>query len=454
MRLAWLVAPALAACTAVGCGAGTKAGGRPLPHPIVLSIANHETEGRDLAEYVAAVEGLSNGSIRLERHEEWRSALADYDRATVADVRAGRIDLAKIAVRSLDTVGVTDFQPLMAPFLVDSIALERTVLASPLGDEMLAGLARAGVVGVAVVPGEPRRPFGQRRRFVAPTAYRGAVFGIGPSNISRETLEALGAKPRTYIPPLPYAFDGAELDLATIEGQGYATSVTSLTGNVALWPRAFVVVANPKVFAKLTTGQREILRTAGREALAPAIRRLQTEERDEAGILCRRDHVTLLQATSRELAELRAAVRPVYATLERSAVTRTRIRQIESMKRRLPPETAVRCGLPGAARQRSATPFDGTWEMTADARYGIDAGRYRLVLRHGRWRFDHLSAPKWGGTGVFSVRGGDTLRVHFSDGSDGVYRWNVFRETLTLHYTREHLGAPNPTYAPWHRVGR
>lgn len=452
MRLAWLVAPALA-CAAVGCGGGTKAGGRPLPHPIVLSIANHETEGRDLAEYVAAVDRLSEGSIHLERHEGWRSALADYDRATLADVRAGRIDLAKIAVRSLDTVGVTDFQALTAPFLVDSIALERTVLASPLGDEMLAGLARAGVAGVAVVPGEPRRPFGQRRRFVAPSAYRGAVFGIGPSILSRKTLEALGARPRTYIPPLPYAFDGAELDLATIEGQGYATSVTSLTGNVVLWPRAFVVVANRKVFARLTTEQREILRTAGREALAPAIRRLGIEEHDEASILCRRDQLTPLQATTRELAELRAAVRPVYATLERSAVTRARIRQIESMKRRLPPETPVRCGLPGA-RQRSTTPLDGTWEMTADARYGIDGGRYSLVLRHGRWRFNHLSAPKWGGLGVFSVRGGDTLRVHFSDGSDAIYRWNVFRETLTLRYTSEHLGAPNPTYAPWHRVGR
>jgi hypothetical protein len=342
----------------------------------------------------------------------------------------------------------------MAPFLVDSIALERKVLASPLADEMLAGLDRAGVVGVAVVPGEPRRPFGQRRRFVAPSAYRGALFGIEPSKLSRETFEALGARPRTYVPGnLPYALDGAELDLATIEGQGDATSVTTLTGNVVLWPRAFVIVANRKVFASLTTQQRETLRDAGREALGPATRRLRIEERDEAGILCGRDHLTFLQATSRELAELRAAVRPVYARLERSAVTRARIRQIESMKRRLPPETPVRCGLPGA-RQRTTASLDGTWEMTADARYGIDAGRYRLVIRHGRWRFNHLSAPKWGGTGVLFVRGDDTLRVHFSDGSDAIYRWSVFRETLTLRYTSEHLGAPNPTYAPWHRASR
>jgi TRAP-type C4-dicarboxylate transport system substrate-binding protein len=453
MRLAWLFAPALA-CVAVGCSGGTKAGGPPLTHPIVLSIANHETQGRDLAEYVAAVNRLSRGSIHLEHREGWRGPQVDYDRATVADVRAGSIDLAKIAVRSLDTVGVTDFQALTAPFLVDSIALERTVLASPLADEMLAGLARAGVVGVAVLPGEPRRPFGQRRRFLGPSDYRGAVFGIRPSNLSVETLEALGARPRSYIPgDLPYAFDGAELDLATIEGHGWDTSVTSLTGNVVLWPRAFVVVANRKVFARLTAEQREILRMAGREALAPAIRRLRIEERDEGGILCRRRRLRLVQGTQPELAALRAAVRPVYAALERSAVTRARIRQIESMKRRSSPEPPVGCGLP-LARQRSTTPLDGTWEMTADARYGIDAGRYRLILRHGHWRFSHLSAPKWGGSGVFAVRGRDTLGVHSEDGGDAIYRWNVFRETLTLRYTSERVGAPNPTYGPWHRVGR
>jgi TRAP-type C4-dicarboxylate transport system substrate-binding protein len=453
MRLAWLVAPTLA-CAAVGCGGGTKAGGRPLKHPIVLSIANHETEGRDLAEYVAAVNRLSEGSIHLERREGWRDAQVDYDRATLADVRAGRIDLGKIAVRSLDTVGVTDFQALTAPFLVDSIALERTVLASPLADEMLAGLARAGVVGVAVLPGEPRRPFGQRRHFVSPSEFRGAVFGIGPSILSLETLEALRARPRSYNPAdLPYAFDGAELDLATIEGHEYDTSATSLPGNVVLWPRAFVVVANRKVFARLTAEQREILRRAGREALDPAIRRLRIEESDEGGILCRRRRLRLVQATQPELAALRAAVRPVYTTLKQSTVTRARIRQIESMKRRSPSEPPVGCGLP-LARQRSTTPLDGTWEMTADARYGIDAGRYRLVLKHGVWRLSHLTKPKWGGSGAFAVRGGDTLRVHSEGGGDAIYRWNVFRETLTLRYTSERVGAPNPTFAPWHRVGR
>src|ERR687887_384957 len=116
MRSAWLVLPVVA-FAAVGCSGGTKAGGRPLEHTIVLTIANHETNDRDLAEYGAAVNLLSDGSISLERREGWRAPEVDYDRGTVADVRAGKVDLAKIAVRSFDTLGVSRFQALMAPFL-------------------------------------------------------------------------------------------------------------------------------------------------------------------------------------------------------------------------------------------------------------------------------------------------------------------------------------------------
>ena len=452
MRLAWLVL-LVVALAAVGCSGGTKAGGRALEHTIVLTIANHETGDRDLAEYSAAVNRLSDGSIRLDRREGWRGPEVDYDRGTVADVRAGKVDLAKIAVRSFDTLGVSSFEALTAPFLVDSVGLEQEVLASPLADEMLAGVSRLGVVGVAMLPGEPRRPFGQRRRFLALSDYRGALFGIRPSLVSSATLRALGATPRGYVSEdLPYSFAGAELDLATIEGSGYDTSVTSVTENVVFWPRAFVVVANRAVFTRLTAGQREILRKAGREALAPAIARLRTEDLAEAGILCRRDQLTFVKATRGQLASLRAAVRPVYASLERNGKTRSLIREIAAMKRRSPPARPLNCGRP-LPREGAATPLDGTWEMTAGRAHGIDAGRYRLVLKRGKYRFLHLSPPRWGGPGVFSLRG-NTVVLRAADGEENVYRWNVYRDTLTLEYTPEKIGAPNATFAPWHRVGR
>jgi TRAP-type C4-dicarboxylate transport system substrate-binding protein len=475
MRIAWLLLPALA-LAAVGCSGGTKAGGQRQEETVILSIASHDFADRGLAEYIAAVGRLSDGSIRFELKEGWRLEDLDSDRGTVADVEVRKIDLAKVAVGSLDTLGVKDFQAVMAPFLVDGLALEERLLTSDLPAHMLVGAGRLGVRGVAMLPGEPRRPFGLTRSLIDASDYRHAVIGVVPSLVSARTLRALGATTRAYLPwdlP-PWEFDGAELDLLTLERNRYDGPSSSLTANVAFWPRAFVVVANRNVFADLAPHQRDVLVEAGREAIGPAVARLRTEDRQEAAILCRRGRLAVVLATPADIATLRAAVRPVYAELERDPQTRSFIRAIEAMKRRSPAAEASQCPRQRARRERArgemptrekvATPVDGIWEMSATRAQVIDvthspfgseadAGHYRLVLRRGRASGSHLDEPRWRTTGVFGVQA-DVIRFTWEN-EVAFYRWNVYRDTLTLRFLpgRER-GAPNPTFAPWHRVGR
>jgi TRAP-type C4-dicarboxylate transport system substrate-binding protein len=475
MRSAWLLLAAVA-LAAVGCRSGTKAGGQREDETITLSIASHDFADRDLAEYIAAVGRLSHGSIRLELKEGWRLEDVNSDRGTVADVEAGKIDLAKVSVGSLDTLGVKDFQAVTAPFLVDGLALEERLLTSDLPARMLVGVGRLGVRGVAVLPGEPLRPFGLTHRLLEASDYRDAVVGTAPSLVSAQTLRALGATTRAYRPRdlPPWEFDGADLDLLTLERDQYDGPGSSLTANVAFWPRAFVVVANSNVLAKVTRNQRDALLEAGREAVGPAVARLRAEDRQEAAILCRRGRLALVRATPTDIATLRAAVRPVYVDLERDPQTRSLIHAIEAMKRRSPAPEASQCPRRRSRREKApieaparekATPLDGTWEMTASLAQVVDVthspiasdadvGRYRLVLRLGRALGFHLDEPKWRSTGVFSVQD-DVIRFTWEDEGVGVYRWNAYRDTLTLHFLpgRER-GAPNPTFAPWRRVGR
>jgi hypothetical protein len=107
-------------------------------------------------------------------------------------------------------------------------------------------------------------------------------------------------------------------------------------------------------------------------------------------------------------------------------------------------------------RQASATLLDGTWEMTASLAQApaIDAGHYRMVLRRGRVRSSFASpgSSGWHHTGIFTLRG-DTIRFRYPDGEAGIYRWNLFRESLTLRKVAGVAEAPNPTFAPWTRVG-
>jgi TRAP-type C4-dicarboxylate transport system substrate-binding protein len=451
MRLSWLLLPALA-LAAAGCG-GTKAGGAPPQHTVVLTIATHESDDRELNEYISAVRRLSHGSIKLVLRENWRHQDVDYDRGTVADVRAGKADLAKVAVRSLDELGVDEFQAVTAPFLVDGLALERKLLASRLPDKMLPGIRRLGVEGMTVLPGELRRPFGLTRRLLEPSDYRDAVIGIRPSLLSAKTFRALGASSRGYLPGElpPFAFDGAELDLVTLEGFEYDVEGSSLTTNVSYWPKALVVVANRQVLSKLTASQRDALRRAGGTALASAIDRLRNEDRVETAVLCRRGRVAFVTATPPQVAALRAAVRPVYAQLLRNRQTASFVREIEAMKQGSSPDGVVPCFAPPPPRH-AVSLLDGVWDMTASHAVAgeLDAGRYRMILRRGR----AFAVRPWKDAGTFSIRG-DRVFLRFSGDEYGVYRWNLFRDTLTLRYVpgREE-GAPNPTFASWHRVGR
>jgi TRAP-type C4-dicarboxylate transport system substrate-binding protein len=472
VRLASL-AVLLAVVVAPGCGGATKAGTKER-HRIVLTLASHDTGNRDLREYVDAVERLSSGSIRIEIEDQWRPGARDPDRATLADVRAGRVDLAKVGVDVYDSLGVHAFDAVSAPFLIDGLAVERRVLVSGLTQAMLADVRRIGVDGLALLPGEPRRPVGLEHALRAPSDYDGDAVGIPRSRVAALALRALGATARPYSAGelTPWAFDGAVLDLATLELDQPGIQNATVTANVAFGPRLLTVVGNPRVLARLSGEQRDVLETAGRDALPAAIARLREEASGEPGVLCRRDRLRFVRAASGQVAALRHAARPVLSALERDPATRSRIRAIQGMKRGAKPDPPADCARRAAPRvpaiplgKPRQTPLDGTWTMTATvadimtATHGtradaaVDAGRYRMVLRGGRAIVAHVG--QWGGRGPgapFGVRN-DIVEFRFPD-ELAVYRFHVYRDTLRLQFPPgERRGAPNPTFAPWHRVG-
>jgi TRAP-type C4-dicarboxylate transport system substrate-binding protein len=250
-RWGGLAAAALVA-VAAGCGgsAGDKAGGAAQEHPLVLTLESEDNFVLTGApEFAKAVSRLSGGSVRVDLVAAGRSTEIDFERAVVEDVRDVRAKLGIVGARDWDTLGVGSFHALLAPFLVDSYELERRVLDSPLAEEMLAGVEQAGVVGVALLPGPLRRPFGVTRALVGPGDYHGAAIGIRPADLANEALLALGSRSEVYVPGDLAGLDGAELDPTTIAFNDYDRQV--LTTNVVLWPKPFTIVMNRKAFDAL-----------------------------------------------------------------------------------------------------------------------------------------------------------------------------------------------------------
>ena len=253
-----------AACSGPGVD---KAGGTRTKPPVVLTLADHEENPNDVQFWIDEVQRRSGGSLRIQVTNRWRDQEFAYDKATIADVQAGKVQLAKVNARAYDTVGVTSFQALLAPFLIDNHTLERRVLESDLMGEMLTGTNKLGLVGLAVLPAQLRKPLGVSRPLVTVEDYRGARIGVREGEIAKATFTALGATPVPTIPGRPFnGLDGVELHFGAIKGN--EQQAKAVTSNVTFWPRPMTLVINRKTFESLTPTQQQALQTAGSAVLS------------------------------------------------------------------------------------------------------------------------------------------------------------------------------------------
>jgi TRAP-type C4-dicarboxylate transport system substrate-binding protein len=103
--------------------------------------------------------------------------------------------------------------------LITSYEQQERVLQAPVAGRMLAGLDRARLVGLALLPGPLRRMLGVKTDFFDAADFRGTRVGIQEGRVAEATMRALGATPV----PLPAqaridAVDGYEQQLASISG--------------------------------------------------------------------------------------------------------------------------------------------------------------------------------------------------------------------------------------------
>jgi len=436
---------------ASSCGGSDrdKAGGESGEQRVVLTLANLDRDRAniDSADFVAAVEHLSSGKIRIEVKFGWRSTQPTEraEQSAVDDVRAGKIDLAVIPARVWDRLGVTSFRALLAPFLVDSLALEQRVVTSPLANRMLVGVEPLGLVGIAVIPGELRYPLGISRSLIGATDYLGARIGTRPSSTAIASMHALGASPATYDSGSISGLDGAELGLVTIAYNRYQEPARALTANVAFWPRAMTVVMNRHAFDALTTRQQDVLRRAAVDAAGPVVARIRHDADTWLNTVCRGNELALVQASRSERAELRRAVAPVYDELERDPLTRELILEIRRLRGHSDADH-VRCSTRSAGANADAPALHGRWKATltretlrtTGASPGLaDAlrGSWTIEFEHGRFEIRHdedgVGAGTYGVDG-HSIRFVWDTGVAVQRGEVFVSRWSVYRDRLSF----------------------
>jgi TRAP-type transport system periplasmic protein len=434
------LATATAACTStVPNRAGGTVGAQV---SVVLTLANdNDGAPTQLTAWINQVHDLSHGSIRIEVHDNWRRGETNSEAQTVHDVEQGKVDTAWVGARVMDRLGVTSFQALLAPMLVDNYDLQGSVFRAGIPAHMLTGVRAAGVVGVAVLPGPMRKVLGIAKPFLAPADFAGARIGDQDSALTQMTLRTLGA---TAVPEPSgaklHGVDGYEQQLQSIAGNQYDTIAKYTTANLNLWPRPLLIIMGKANWAKLSPPQQDILHKATDAALQPAIDASRQED-GQFQALCKRG-MALPTALPRQLAELHTALAPVYASLRRNASTKKWLNQIQALKDKLHanPETVSCAGVDGAPQK--ATPIDGTYsrrsgrpDVLAACRATLPPGAEAAPVHNTlEIVFDHGNVTQYeqpdGGTKDIGWRG--TYRV-FRDTIEFTEDHPTFTVTWALH---------------------
>jgi hypothetical protein len=206
----------VAAATACGGAGVDKAGGPAATKPVVLTLAAHDDDYA-FGSFAAAVERISGGSMRINVVNSWRNYEVDYERGIVDDVRTGRVQLGIVGVRVWDTLGVTSFRALVAPFLVDSLPLERRAWRARSRAGALAGVERRGSRRYR----PSARPAAQAVRDHARPRRTGGLRGRDDRGPYRRRSRARRSvrwarRPGGTYPAALSGVDGADLDPATI----------------------------------------------------------------------------------------------------------------------------------------------------------------------------------------------------------------------------------------------
>jgi TRAP-type C4-dicarboxylate transport system substrate-binding protein len=311
--------------------------------PVTLRMAVSDDVGAPsepaVNRFVSDVAASSGGNVTVvPMFEAGKDTPKGFELGAADIVQRGEADLALVSSRAWDLAGVTSLQALQAPYLIDNDALMVAVAQSDVARRSLDAMG-TGVVGLTLWPEDLRHLFsfpGCPRDFRSPAGVSGATILWQKSKLSRELLESLGA--------VEYAEDDRHLDAASCKLLGQENGLSQVggmamndaigIGNVTLFPKYQVLVANQSSLDHLSAGQRQILLNAAAVVEADVIARHATDA-VLAVAWCEQGGSVVI-ATEQQRQAFAAAADPIYRRLEADPLTKQLVADIRALKASTP----------------------------------------------------------------------------------------------------------------------
>ncbi|MEK8028434.1 TRAP transporter substrate-binding protein [Pseudaquabacterium rugosum] len=285
------------------------------------------------------VEGLRHMGKLVEERTQGRLKLKIFangalgnERDTLEQLKLGGLDLVRTSLAPLNNIVPESIIPSL-PFIFRDERHMHTVLDGAIGDEILAAMARQGLVGLAWYDDGARSIYAKKpiKRLAD---LKGVKLRVQQSDMFVAMTEALGASPT----PLPYgevytALTTGIIDAAENSVLSYETSrhfevakVYSLTEHTLL---PSVVVFSKLVWDRLSEADRTIVRQAAKDS-ALLVRKLAAERQAKAREAVQAKGVTMVPVADK--AEFVKAMAPVYARFAATSELRSLVQRIQATK--------------------------------------------------------------------------------------------------------------------------
>lgn len=209
----------------------------------------------------------------------------------VAALRAGRVGFSYQPARDWSAAGVPGFQALDTPFLVTTVTATEDLAASPVAAAVLRQLTPLGLVGIGLIPNEPRQ-FLSTRPLIGPADFAGTRLRIIDNPQTAALVRAIGARPVQGVLSTQVggmltsgSVTGVETSPMYILSNSYNHQASYLTA-YGMFPRFETIVASASAWRKLTAAQQAAMRQAAADTLAYADRTGTSLEQHELAGLC------------------------------------------------------------------------------------------------------------------------------------------------------------------------
>ena len=483
---------ALAGITALAACSGGPADktGAPAHARTTLRILMPEGGDPEGTYFVAAVARRSNSRIKVTVDSaSFTSADPASEAGVVAGLRSGRGDLGFVTARNWAAAGDQGFQAVLTPFGVTTLDLTIRLSHNPIAKDLLDGLAPTGIVGLALVPGEPRQLLSTRPLF-GPTLGQARI-RIVDNPQTTTLLDALAAVPvsgltarETFEALRSRSIVGAETSPIYTLANSYNSVAHHLTA-YALLPKMSTIVATDASWRRLSAADRKALTQAAADTVTEAEQQLPKRLTQELTTLCS-SGVALGQVPASDLSALARAgqaavlhgpradtVREAIAALPGSgpqpqvigfpdacAVARTADEAVDKARPDDGAEFVHRGGatIPPGVYVTTNTPAD----LHAGGVYGPESERDLTTTTtiHADGTYEQPQNPQYPGQPI--VRGrytvvGDT--VTFTADPDAgltpeVVRWSYYQGRLTFRIVnvQDSAGVVLYTAHPWRKI--